>query len=191
MQLLTLCLLLTRPPPHSSSAGLGHPLALWPLPPPAGSAAPRGGPVQAGRLFPHHPELLCGGRSTHPRGTSVGSQSPLGTAQPWHFLRDLGLPGGSRMALSAPPPAWMHCVPLLPALLATQASTEPPWTPPSGLHARLASVSCCSDPSGSQAKIPWGHWDRKAEGERCECLAFPGESGQARRNRFRAALTLP
>lgn len=57
IQLLTLCLLLTHPPPHSSPAGLGHPLALCPLPPapPAGSAAPRGGPVQAGRAVPAPP----------------------------------------------------------------------------------------------------------------------------------------
>lgn len=109
-------------------------------------------------------------------GTSSGTLVCL-EAQEWPSL-PLPQPGCAVSLCS--PHFWPHRPP-----------RSHPGLPTSGLHARLPSVSCCSDPSGSQAKSPWGHWDRKAEGEKCECLAFLGESGQARRNRFRAALTLP
>lgn len=79
---------------------------------------------------------------------------PPGTAQPWHFLRGLCLPRVSGVALSAPLEAWMPC----PFASSTSGHTCLNNTslncPSSGLHAQLASVSCCVDPCEPQAKSP-------------------------------------
>ena len=81
--LLTLCLLSTIP--HGAPTASHQPCPAFPsdrlcCPQRAASPSRRG-------CLPLPDLTLDGGISTHPCGASIGSQSPLGTAQPWHFLR--------------------------------------------------------------------------------------------------------
>lgn len=152
------------PRPHPLTAGLRHPAS--PIPPPPGwPCCPR----RVGRSRPEglpHPSS-----STHSVAPVWDLGSP-GTAQPWHFLRGLYPPG--HLPLS---PVWMWLrasAPCIVAALATKAPTAPPETPSPHGSTRLASLSCCADPSGPQAKSP----EVTGTGRlRCKCPAFPGELG--------------
>ena len=81
--LLTLCLLPTIP--HRAPTASHQPCPAFPS---DRLCCPqrRASPSRRGCL-PLPDLTLDGGISTHPCGASIGSQSPQGTAQPWHFLR--------------------------------------------------------------------------------------------------------